>query len=104
MCLNGQRYFITFIDDYSRYMYLFLLYDKCEVLDAFKIYKVEVEKQLGKQIKIVKLDIGGKYYGRYTKRGQLSGPFARFLHEHSIAAQYTMSSSPSQNGVAERQN
>ena len=54
MCLNGQRYFITFINDSSRYMYLFLLYDKCETLDAFKIYKVEVEKQLGKQIKIVK--------------------------------------------------
>ena len=49
MCLNGQRYFISFIDDYSRYMYLFLLYDKSEALDAFKIYKVEVEKQLGRQ-------------------------------------------------------
>ena len=36
------------------YIYLFSLYDKCETLDAFKIYKVEVEKQLGKQIKIVK--------------------------------------------------
>ena len=22
MCLNGQRYFITFIDDYSRYIYI----------------------------------------------------------------------------------
>ena len=43
MCLNGQKYFITFINDYSRYMYLFLLYDKNEALDAFKIYKVEVE-------------------------------------------------------------
>ena len=32
MCLNGQRYFISFIDDYSRYMYLFLLYDKSETL------------------------------------------------------------------------
>jgi len=44
MCLNGQKYFITFINDYSRYMYLFLLYDKNETLDAFKIYKVKVEK------------------------------------------------------------
>ena len=94
MCLNGQRYFITFIDDYSRYMYLFLLYDKCKTLD--------VEKQLGKQIKIVKSDKGGEYYGRYTKRGQLSGPFARFLQEHGIVAQYTMPSLPSQNGMAKK--
>ena len=94
MCLNGRRYFITFIDDYSRYMYLFLLYDKCKTLD--------VEKQLGKQIKIVKSDRSGKYYGMYTKRGQLSGPFARFLQEHGIVAQYTMPSSPSQNGMAKK--
>ena len=43
-CFNGQRYFITFIDDYTRYMYLYLLYDKSEALDAFKVYKAEVEK------------------------------------------------------------
>ena len=86
MCLNSQRYFIIFIDDYSRYMYLFLLYDKRETLNAFKIYKVEVEKQLGKQIKIVNSDRSGEYYSRYTERGQLFGPFARFLQEHDIVA------------------
>ena len=78
-------------------MYLLLHSDKSKELDAFKIYKVEVEKQLGKQIKIVKLDTG-----RYTKKGQLYGLFARFLQEQGIVAQYIMPSSPSQNGVAER--
>ena len=63
VCLNGQRYFISFIDDYSRYMYLYLLYDKGEALDAFKVYKAEVEKQLGKPIKIMRSDRGGEYYG-----------------------------------------
>ena len=86
------------------YIYLFLLYDKCEALDAFKIYKAKVEKQLGTQIKIVKSNRGGEYYGRYIERGQLSGPFVRFLQEHGIVAQYTMPGSPSQNGVAERWN
>jgi len=47
MCLNGQRYFITFIDDCSRYIYLFLLYDKNEALDAFKIYKVAGREIIG---------------------------------------------------------
>ena len=59
---------------------------------------------MGKQIKIMKSDRSGKYYGRYTKRGQLLGPFARFLQELSIVAQYTMFGSPSQNGVLERHN
>ena len=69
MCLDGRRYFISFIDYYSRYMYLCLLYDTSEALEAFEIYKVEVDKQLGKKIKIVKSYRGGGYYGRHTKRG-----------------------------------
>jgi transposase InsO family protein len=100
----GQKYFITFIDDYSRYMYLYMLHNKNEALDAFKTFKAEVEKQCGKQIKIVRSDRGGEYYGRYTEDGQAVGPFARFLQEHGIVAQYTMPGSPDQNGVAERRN
>ena len=49
-------------------------------------------------------DRGGEYYGRYTEDGQAPGPFARFLQEHGIIAQYTMLGSPDQNGVAERRN
>ena len=101
---HGQKYFISFIDDYSRYMYLYMLDNKNEALDAFKIFKAEVEKQCGKQIKIVRSDRGGEYYGRYTEDGQAPGPFAKFLQEHGIVAQYTMPGSPDQNGVAERRN
>ncbi|EOY26609.1 Gag-protease-integrase-RT-RNaseH polyprotein, putative [Theobroma cacao] len=32
----GQKYFISFRDDYSRYMYLYLLHNKNEAFDAFK--------------------------------------------------------------------
>lgn len=67
--LNGQKYFILFVDDYLRYMYLYLLYDKGEALDAFKVYKVGVEKQLRKQIKIVRSNKSGEYYGRYMRSG-----------------------------------
>ena len=57
-----------------------------------------------KQIKIVRSDRDGEYYGRYTEDEQALGPFARFLQEHGIVAQYTMLGSPYQNGVAERRN
>ncbi|KAK4400091.1 Retrovirus-related Pol polyprotein from transposon TNT 1-94 [Sesamum angolense] len=67
-------------------------------------YKVEVEKQLEKSIKIVRSDRGGEYYGRYTEKGQNPGPFAAFLKEEGIIAQYTMPGTPQQNGVAERRN
>lgn len=101
---HGQKYFISFIDDYSRYMYLYLLHNKSEALDVFKIFKAEVEKQCNKQIKIVRSDRGGEYYGRYTEDGQAPGPFAKFLQENGIVAQYTMPGTPEQNGVAERRN
>jgi len=66
---HGQRYFISFIDDYSRYIYFYLLHKKSEALDAFKIFKAEVEKQCGKQIKIMRSERGGEYYGRYKEDG-----------------------------------
>ena len=62
---NGQQYFITFIDDFSRYGYLYLIHEKSQSLDVFKSYKAEVENQLSKRIKGVRSDRGGEYYGRY---------------------------------------
>ena len=65
-------------------MYLCLLHNKNEALDAFKVFKAEVEKQCSKQIKIVRSDRDGEYYGRYTEDGHAPGPFARFLEENGI--------------------
>ena len=85
-------------------MYLYMLHNKNEALDAFKVFKAEVEKQSGKQIKIVRSDRGGEYYGKYTHDGQAPGPFARFLEENGIVAQYIMPGSSDQNGVVKRRN
>ena len=41
---GGKRYFMTLIDDATRFCYVYLLRTKDEALDYFKIYKVEVEK------------------------------------------------------------
>jgi len=83
---------------------LILLHNKNEALDAFKVFKAEVENQCGKQIKIMRWNKGGEYYGRYTENGQTHGPFAKFLQEHGIVAQHTMLVSPNQNDVTERRN
>jgi hypothetical protein len=39
---GGKRYFMTLIDDASRYCYVYLLKTKDEALDYFKIFKAEV--------------------------------------------------------------
>ena len=101
---GGEKYLITFIDDFSRYGYLYLLNDKSQAIDTLEIFITEVERQLDRKVKIIGSDRGGEYYGRYTENGQCPGPFAKFLEKHGICAQYTMPGTPQQNGVAERRN
>ena len=48
---GGYQYFITFIDDYSRYGYLYLMKHKDKSFEKFKTFKNEVQNQLGKSIK-----------------------------------------------------
>ena len=86
MDANDPKYFITFIDDYLRYIYLYLLRSKYKPLGAFKVFKAEVENQCGKHIKILRSDRGGQYYGKYTENGQAPGAFAKFLQENGIVA------------------
>jgi transposase InsO family protein len=52
----------------------------------------------------VRLDRGGDYYGRHTPYGQIPGPFAKFLEQNGIVAQYSLPYEPQQNGVVERRN
>jgi Integrase core domain len=61
---NGHVYFISFIDDYSRYGYIYLIKENAQALDTFKSFKSEVELQLNKRIKDVRSYRGGEYYGR----------------------------------------
>ena len=60
---GGRRYYVTFIDDKSWLMMLYLLKTKDEVLWAYKQYKAWVETQMGKKIKVLNLDQGGEYQG-----------------------------------------
>jgi len=52
----------------------------------------------------VKSDRGGEYHGRYDETGRNPGPYAGFLDECGIEAQYTMPDTTQQNGVAKRRN
>ena len=60
--MSGKRYFITFIDDYSRFCYVYLLSSKDEALVMFKTYKNKVELHCETFIKCLRSDRGGEYY------------------------------------------
>ena len=48
---GGYKYFITFIDDYSRYRYIYLMRHKSEAFEKFKEFKAGVENHRDKSIK-----------------------------------------------------
>ena len=81
-----------------------MLHNKSKALEAFKVFKADVEKQCEKQIKIVRTDRSGEYYGRYTEDGKEQGLFAKFIQQNGVVAQYTMLASPDKNGVEKRRN
>nr|GEU68542.1 hypothetical protein [Tanacetum cinerariifolium] len=62
---QGASYFITSTDDYSHYGYVYLL--SINMRSTFKVFKNEVENQLGKTIKALRLDQGGKYISQEFK-------------------------------------
>ena len=90
LAMGVYKYFITFIDDYSRYGFVELIHEKSKSLKAFKAFKDKVKLQQGKRIKVVHYDKGGEYYGRYDETGRNPGPFARYLQECGIDAQFIM--------------
>ena len=53
---DGYFYFITFIDDLSRYGYVYLMKHKLKSFEMFKLFHNEVEKQTRKSIKTLQSD------------------------------------------------
>ena len=49
--LSGSKYFLLFIDDFSRMSWVYFLKHKSEVFECFKKFKILVEKQTGKLLK-----------------------------------------------------
>ena len=61
--LSGQKLFVSFTDDKTRYSMVYFIRHKDHVLDAFKQYKALVENKLSLKIKSLKSDRGGEYIG-----------------------------------------
>nr|GEW03870.1 retrovirus-related Pol polyprotein from transposon TNT 1-94 [Tanacetum cinerariifolium] len=93
--LAGSKYFLLFIDDHSRMSWVYFLKQKSESLECFKKFKAMVEKQSGKNVKVLRTDQGGKF---------LFMEFTAFCEEEGIKRELIAPYTPEQNGIAERKN
>ncbi|KAI5318217.1 hypothetical protein L3X38_037925 [Prunus dulcis] len=92
---DGYRYYVTFIDDFSRVTWLYLLKFKSEVMDAFKNFHNLVMNHFSSQIHTLRSDNGTEY---------TSKNMTNYLSTHGIIHQTSCVGTPQQNGIAERKN
>ncbi|XP_074328419.1 uncharacterized protein LOC141666328 [Apium graveolens] len=83
--LGGNRYYLTFIDDFSSKIWVYIIKEKSEALDKFKEFKALAEKQSGQYLKTLRSDIGGEY---------TSNLFRSFCRAHGINHQLTTTYTP----------
>ena len=89
----GYKYYVTFIDDFSRCTWVFLMKDHSELFNIFKNFCSEIMTQFGKTIRILRSDNAKEYF---------SDTFNSFMHSNGIIHQSSCPHTPQQNGVAER--
>jgi hypothetical protein len=89
------KYYVSFIDDHTRKVWVYFMKHKGEVFQHFLNFKTMVEKEKGVSIKCLRFDGMGEYF---------SNEFNEYLKEHGIQRKYSCSYSPQHNGVAERKN
>jgi transposase InsO family protein len=89
------KYFLNFIDDFSKCTWVYFLKLNSEVFDKFLAYKALVEKQSGHQLQRLRTNNGGEY---------VNNNFTSYYTTQGIQMQHIVPYTPQKNGVAERNN
>ena len=92
---GGYHCFLTFTDDLSIYVYIYLMKHKSKTFEKFKEFQSEVENHRNRKIKFLRSDRGEEY---------LSYKFGLQLKQCEIVSLLTPPGTPQCNGVSERRN
>jgi transposase InsO family protein len=92
---GGACYMLTIIDDYSHRVWPYFLKHKSDAFESLKAWKVMVEKQTERKLKVLRTNNGMEF---------CSADFKSFCTKEDIVRHHTISHMPQQNGVAERMN
>jgi hypothetical protein len=91
--INGTRYYVSFIDDFSKFTWFFPLKHKSQVLSTFVHFKSTLENLLNYKLKVLRTDCGGEY---------TDSAFQHYCSSQGIFHQFSCPHTPQQNRVAER--
>jgi hypothetical protein len=92
---SANAYFLFFVGDYSRFMWVALLPTKAEAPNAIKRIKAAVELERGHKLRVLRTDHGGGF-----TVASLNDYYIKLGVRHELTAPYP----PQQNGIVERQN
>jgi hypothetical protein len=92
---NKFHYFLTFVDDFSRMTWLFLMKNCSKLFSIFQIFRNTIKTQFSQKIRILRSDNAKEY---------TSSSFASYLFDKGIIHQTLCAHTPQQNGVAECKN
>lgn len=93
--LGHKRYFLLFVDDFTRRIWIYFLKEKSEAFTKFRKFRALVEKQSGYPLKTLRSDRGGEF---------TSNEFNDYCKQEGIQRELTASYTPKQNCIAERKN
>ncbi|XP_010495376.1 PREDICTED: uncharacterized protein LOC104772464 [Camelina sativa] len=88
--VEGYKYFLTIVDDYSRVTWVYLLHNKSEVSVKFPLFLKLVETQYHTKVKKIRTDNAPEL------------AFTDLVNKHGIIHQYSCAYTPQQNSVVER--
>jgi hypothetical protein len=61
LIIEGNKYGLVIVDDYSRFTWIFFLFDKCQVRDKVKTFVRRAQKEFGLPIKKIRSNNGTKF-------------------------------------------
>jgi transposase InsO family protein len=93
--IDGSKYYLVIVDDYSRFTWIFFLQEKSQTQETLKRFLRRSQNEFGLRIKKIRSDNGTEF-----KNSQIEG----FLEEEGIKHEFSSPYTPQQNGVVERKN
>ena len=89
----GHRYYVLFLDGYSKFLWAFPIAKKSQVKHLFLTFHAFVKTQFERNIKTFQCDNGTEY---------INGTFDQFFNQHGMVFRLSCPHTSPQNGKAER--